>query len=106
MIHAKLGNTVYLIRFVAPSRLGNSTCGACEDPGDDKEFPEILINRDLDGETLIDTVLHEAIHAITWQYLNEQAVEQMATDLARLLVKVFDVQVRRRNDTQGLRALR
>jgi hypothetical protein len=45
---------------------------------------EVKISSDMEGERLLDTVIHEALHAAYWD-IEERAIEQTATDLARLL---------------------
>lgn len=56
--------------------------GEC-DPAS-KPRKEIRIRKDLKGEALLDTLLHEAAHAAD-QSKDEEWVNEMASDIARML---------------------
>lgn len=45
---------------------------------------EVRISGDMKGEKLLDTIIHEALHVGCWD-LDEEVVEEVATDIARLL---------------------
>ena len=59
-------------------------CGLCDPP--DTKQKKIYIKRDIDLPMLVDTCIHEALHACLW-CLAEDTVETVATDIARLLIK-------------------
>jgi len=65
---------------------GHVICGRCDPP--DKPNKTITINSRLRGEELLDTIIHEVLHAASWDVLDEGFVEQTATDLARILWKL------------------
>lgn len=47
-----------------------------------------------DGQTdvqLLDTLIHEALHAYYWDILGEHAVTRSAKDITALLTKVFSI---------------
>lgn len=67
-------------RFV--KRLAKDTLGHCDHP--EKQAKTIRVLNSLKGEERLDTVIHEALHAAHWD-LAEDAVNQTATDLAKLL---------------------
>lgn len=46
---------------------------------------------------LVDTLVHEILHAYYWDILSEHAVTHSARDIARLLNRVFEI--RRRAET-------
>ena len=46
---------------------------------------------------LVDTLVHEILHAYYWDILSEHAVTHSARDIARLLNRVFEI--RRRGET-------
>lgn len=60
--------------------------GTCDPP----ETPNkaIVVKRSLKGETELDTILHELLHAAAWELLSETWVETTATELARILHKI------------------
>jgi len=63
-------------------------CGLCDSPTiKDKK---IHIRNGLPPQMLIDTLVHESIHACLW-CLSEDTVEQVATDITNLLVKELDI---------------
>ena len=68
--------------------------GACEGawvPG-----KRIIIRRTLPLRLELDTFLHEALHAGFWD-LAEESVEEMATDLARALLRCYRIRKGRRS---------
>lgn len=85
----KLGANTYRIRFVASDTIANgSALGSCDHPDVEKEFPEILISEDLTGQQLLDTLIHESMHAVSIGVLDEQFVSSTATTIAKLLWKL------------------
>ena len=56
--------------------------GSCDSP--DKPDKEIKVLKRLIGREELDTLLHEALHACFW-HLDEEYVDQAASDLARAL---------------------
>lgn len=59
--------------------------GYCQPP--DKPNKEILIRSSLKGEELLDTLIHEILHAGDWDK-DEPWVDEVATDMARILWKL------------------
>lgn len=57
--------------------------GSCSGP-DDKPGNTIKIRDDLRGELLLDTIIHEMLHATNWS-LDETHVDRTASDIARTL---------------------
>jgi hypothetical protein len=57
--------------------------GLCDHP-ETPYFREIWIRPDLKGERMIDVILHEILHAALPD-LNEESVEETATDMAKIL---------------------
>jgi len=64
--------------------------GSCSRP--DRTPRKILVRADLRGKRLVDTLIHELLHAGAW-VLDEEVVEELATDIARVLYHK-DVQAR------------
>lgn len=64
---------------------GEKVLGKCDDPSTPNKAIRVL--QSLRGEVLLDTLIHEAMHAINWQ-TDEDIVHEAATDLARLLYRV------------------
>jgi hypothetical protein len=59
--------------------------GRCDNPN--KKGKRISIDEDLCGEELIEVLVHEAIHASSWD-LDEDAVTETAEGISRLLWKL------------------
>ena len=70
------------LRFVP--NLGKNL-GLCDAP--DVKGKSILIQGGIKGEKLLDTLIHEALHACQW-HLREETVDEAASDLARMLWKL------------------
>ena len=47
----------------------------------------ITVDPRISGQTELDTVIHECLHAAFWD-MDEEAVEEVATDLARILIRL------------------
>lgn len=56
--------------------------GVCDSP--DTESKGIRINQQLRDETLLETILHECLHAADWTK-DEEFIEREARDIARIL---------------------
>lgn len=56
--------------------------GYCESP--DSKNKSIVISRNLTGEELLEVLIHECLHAATWDS-SEQMVSETAKDIARIL---------------------
>lgn len=59
--------------------------GECDPP--DKSGKAIRIRSSLTGQDRLDTIIHEVLHAGHWE-LKEDVVEQLASDMARILTKL------------------
>lgn len=77
----EIGGKRWRLRFMPPSRMQNAD-GLCDHP--DTPNKEIWISSDLTGFDLLETLIHEAMHAEKW-HLSEESVTSGARDLARLL---------------------
>jgi hypothetical protein len=56
--------------------------GNCDPP--DVPHKSIRINRSLEGEEKLETIIHECLHAANWHYA-EESLAQAAEDIARVL---------------------
>jgi len=72
------------LRFV-PWRRGRSTYGYCEHPAEPGK--EIVITDGHSDQLMLDTLLHEFLHAGAWN-LSEETVDQWSTDVSRILIKL------------------
>jgi hypothetical protein len=87
-----LGRT-WNVRFASAAEMGRDY-GACDPPS--VRGKEIAVRDDLRGRELVDTLIHEALHAGAWHQLDEAFIERLATDIAKLiwrpemLVRVVD----------------
>ena len=67
---------------LAPLRKDN---GLCDPPW--QKGKKIRIRSTLKGEKLLETIIHEILHAADW-YKDEEWVVIVATDIARILTKL------------------
>jgi len=84
-ITIKINKKNWKIKIVKSTELSPSTCGECDDPKYAK--PEIWVKRSLTPIDLMDTVIHEVLHAIRPE-LSEEAVLETATTVAKALWKL------------------
>lgn len=56
--------------------------GYCDSP--DSKNKSIVISKTLEGEELLEVLIHECLHAATWDS-SEQMVFETARDIARIL---------------------
>lgn len=77
---ARLRGKVWHVRYV--KRMPNTPDGECDAP--DIPGKEIRIREGQQGRELVDTVIHEALHACFWD-LDDEAVHEAGHDIARLL---------------------
>ena len=73
------------LKIVKSTELSPSTCGECDDPKYAK--PEIWVKRSLKPIDLMDTIIHEVLHAIRPE-LSEEAVLETGTIIAKALWKL------------------
>jgi|694.fasta_scaffold55221_7 hypothetical protein len=70
-------------RYTLRQAAMKDSCGQCDHPT--APGPEIRISKKLRrGELLLDTLIHEALHASNWD-LSEEFVDQFGSDMARIL---------------------
>lgn len=62
---------------------GDKYWGRCDPPDARNKSVQVLAS--LKGEDELDTIIHEVIHAAAWPVLDEDFVNDTASDLARLL---------------------
>jgi hypothetical protein len=72
------------LRFVPTLGAGNHR-GDCDPPTE--KGKSIRIASGQDSESLMDTLIHEMLHAAGWN-LDEEFVERFATDVARELTRL------------------
>ena len=77
-MNLKLNGKRYKLRYVS----GVSYLGECDPPS--LAGKEIRINADVTGEKLLDSYLHEFLHALYW-HIDEDHIAKPAEDLARAL---------------------
>jgi hypothetical protein len=80
---ASLKIRYWTVRFVKRMRWK----GACDEPAHPGK--EIHIRDTLRGRLLLDTAIHEQLHAAMWQ-LDEKFVDRLATQLAVNIWKIRD----------------
>ena len=64
-------------------------CGLCDAPM--VKDKKIHIRNGLNVQMLIDTLVHESLHACLW-CLAEDTVEQVATDITNMLIKELGIE--------------
>lgn len=67
--------------------------GICEvtQGSNGKTTRQIRVREGQTDAQLLDTLIHEALHAYYWDILGEHAVTHSARDITRLIRKVFDI---------------
>jgi hypothetical protein len=75
-----IGGRRYKLHF--PKELEERAHGWCYAP--DAPAKEIQIKKGLRGERLLDSLIHEMLHAAAWD-MSEEWVEKTASEIARVL---------------------
>lgn len=70
----------YKLAFRSLSR--SKWLGRCDSPCEPNK--QIVVDQNLSGELLLDTLVHELLHAACWD-LAEETVEEAASDIASVL---------------------
>jgi hypothetical protein len=84
-ITLKINNKIWKIRIVKSTEMSPYSLGECDDPKYAK--PEIWVKRSQKPIDLMDTIIHEVLHAIRPE-LSEEAVLETATTVAKALWKL------------------
>lgn len=87
-MRVKIGDKFW--EFDPAARLGHRDYGACDAP--DQPGKRIRIRSTLRGEKRLEIVIHELLHAASWQS-SEEWVEQIAMDFARILTRMGYINV-------------
>jgi hypothetical protein len=59
--------------------------GTCDGPNE--KGKSITIDPNISGQTELDTIIHECLHAAFWD-MDEEAVSEVGTDMARILTRL------------------
>lgn len=86
-IRAKIRDQVWRVEFANIGDFGHCEFGSC------RRTRRIRLSPTQSDGELIDTVIHEMIHAQDWD-LSEEAVTQRATEIATVLQRLFVLQRR------------
>jgi len=81
----KINKKNWKIRIVKSTELSPMSLGECDDPAYAK--PEIWVKRTQKPLDLMDTIIHEVLHAVRPE-LSEEAVLDTATTIAKALWKL------------------
>jgi hypothetical protein len=87
-IRATIRDQVWRVEFAHIVDFGHCEYGSC------RRTRRIRLSPSQSDADLLDTVIHEMIHAQDWD-LSEEAVTQRATEIATVLQRVFEVRRRR-----------
>jgi len=80
------GGKRYKFRYVDPEdEFNNEAHGECDQPGPNRE---VRVSDKITGDLLLDTCIHEYTH-LWFPWLDEDVVEEFATDMTRYLLKVI-----------------
>lgn len=85
----RLRRTLYELRLVDGLIKDYERYGSCDPWNVESKRPVIRIDSSLKGRMLLDTLLHEMMHAWCDDIIKEWAIEECASDMARILVKLF-----------------
>lgn len=81
----KINDKNWKIKIVKSTEMSPSTLGECDNPAHSK--PEIWVKRTQKPIDLMDTIIHEVLHAVRPE-LSEEAVLDTATTIAKALWKL------------------
>jgi hypothetical protein len=87
-IRATIRDQVWRVEFAHIGDFGHCEYGSC------RRTRRIRLSPSQSDGELLDTVIHEMIHAQDWD-LSEEAVTQRATEIATVLQRLFEVRRRR-----------
>ena len=62
---------------------GTRIYGTCDDPKSKNK--SIVVDSRLSGEIELDTIIHELLHAASWEVFDDDFVDTTATSIARIL---------------------
>ena len=81
----KLNGKFWSLRFAKNLRKNRNIRGFCESP--ETKGKRIVVDDSLDGEELLEVLLHEQLHALFW-HLDEEFVLAAGAALARTLSRL------------------
>lgn len=81
-IRVRIGMRDWRIAFLPARALPKDTLGTCDHPPG--RHPTIMVRRSLSSQALLDTTVHEVLHAARPE-MSEEAVAETATIIARVL---------------------
>lgn len=84
-IRTKINRKEWRVCLVNSSQMSRNSWGECDDPS--VSNPEIWVNRNAKNKDLLDTLIHETIHAVRPE-LAEEAVLETASTIADVLWKI------------------
>lgn len=87
-IRTTIRDQVWRVEFANIGDFGHCEYGSC------RRTRRIRLSPSQSDADLLDTVIHEMIHAQDWD-LSEEAVTQRATEIATVLQRVFEVRRKR-----------
>jgi len=76
---------------IKPARIKDR--GTCDSPK--AEAPTIRYNRGLAGDEKLEVLIHEVLHACLWD-LDEQAIDESAIVIAKVLLDHFNIEEKQR----------
>ena len=82
----KIRGKIWTLEYVR--RLPEGARGSCDAPT--RPDKKIKIKQSLRGLIKLDTIIHEGLHAGLWD-LDEEAVTELASDLARMIWKEMEL---------------
>jgi hypothetical protein len=85
IMRLKLGGKFWSLCFQKHLKRRQKVRGFCESP--ETVGKRIVVDADLDGEELLEVLLHEQLHALFW-HLDEEFVAAAGVDLARNLYRL------------------
>lgn len=80
--NCKIGGKIWRVKFVLSRDISRTAWGTCDWPPGSR--PSICIRASMRGTRMLDTLIHETMHAAL-PLLDEEAVRKTATDITRVL---------------------
>jgi len=80
----KVKNKKWILKFMPSMGMSRYSYGECDYP--DVAKPQIWVNKNLNEKDMINTIIHEVLHAVRPE-LCEESVEETANVLEEVLIK-------------------
>ena len=81
-MQVKLNNETWDVQFTTKKHMPRKTWGLCRNT-----TKTILVRKDLSTRWMLDTLIHELLHASNFKTFSEEWVEETASEIAKAILK-------------------